>query len=228
MAPSTAAGRRTSTTTAHHDRRGTIVYVGSTLFAAAPDDLLAFALEDTRFPHYSTGNQFLSEEQFRRLADVRGRCHRGGVRATARSSMRWPRRSPSSAAARRSSARAVAPRNPASSASAAAAGVSSPAPTSSSACCQASSPIAGAGQLLQPAEHDRAQLGDTAGGATPGQFAGDGDRRTMLTDRRPQLGEATPVRWRRPRGSAGRRSVPDQGSTPGRDGSAPRRRDRPC
>ncbi len=48
---------------------GTVVYVGAALFASAPDDLLAYGLEDTRFPHYSTGDQFLTEVQFRRLAD---------------------------------------------------------------------------------------------------------------------------------------------------------------
>jgi hypothetical protein len=46
---------------------GTLVHIAPTLFVEAPDDLLAFGLEDTRFPHYSTGDQFLSEEQFRRL-----------------------------------------------------------------------------------------------------------------------------------------------------------------
>ena len=45
----------------------TIVYLASTLFQQLPDDLIAYNMQDTRFPHYSTGDQFLTEEQFRRL-----------------------------------------------------------------------------------------------------------------------------------------------------------------
>ena len=37
------------------------------MFQQAPDDLIAYGLEDLRFPHYSTGDQFLTEEQYRRL-----------------------------------------------------------------------------------------------------------------------------------------------------------------
>jgi hypothetical protein len=46
---------------------GTIIHIAALMFQQAPDDLIAYGLEDLRFPHYSTGDQFLTEEQYRRL-----------------------------------------------------------------------------------------------------------------------------------------------------------------
>jgi hypothetical protein len=46
---------------------GQIVHVASVLYDHLPADLVAFTLEDPQFPHYSTGDQFLSEKQFRSL-----------------------------------------------------------------------------------------------------------------------------------------------------------------
>jgi hypothetical protein len=46
---------------------GTIIHIAPVMFEQLPDDLIAYGLEDPLFPHYSTGDQFLSEEQFRRL-----------------------------------------------------------------------------------------------------------------------------------------------------------------
>lgn len=63
----------------NHVGEALIVHIGSMMFTAAPDDLVAFALEDTRFPHYSTGNQFLTEEQFRRLVAFGAAATRGAL-----------------------------------------------------------------------------------------------------------------------------------------------------
>ena len=46
---------------------GQIVYVWATVCADLPVGLQAFLAEDPRFPQYSTGDQFLSERQFRHL-----------------------------------------------------------------------------------------------------------------------------------------------------------------
>jgi hypothetical protein len=46
---------------------GTVVHVSALLYDGAPNDLIAYGMEDSRFPHYSTGDQFLTEEQYRRL-----------------------------------------------------------------------------------------------------------------------------------------------------------------
>ena len=53
--------------------KGTIVHLAPVLFEDLDDQLVAYALEDPLFPHYSTGDQFLSELQFRRLVQF-GRC----------------------------------------------------------------------------------------------------------------------------------------------------------
>jgi hypothetical protein len=42
----------------------TIVYLGAELYEQCPTALRAFGNEDPDFPHYSTGNQFLSDTQF--------------------------------------------------------------------------------------------------------------------------------------------------------------------
>ncbi len=48
---------------------GKIIYIAGVLYDADdfPDDLVAFSLQDPLFPHYSTGDQFLDEKQFRCL-----------------------------------------------------------------------------------------------------------------------------------------------------------------
>jgi hypothetical protein len=46
---------------------GTIIHIAALMYEEAPNDLTAYGLEDVRFPHYSTGDQFLTEEQYRRL-----------------------------------------------------------------------------------------------------------------------------------------------------------------
>lgn len=52
---------------------GTIVHLAPVLFEQLDEQLVAYALEDPLFPHYSTGDQFLTELQFRRLVQF-GRC----------------------------------------------------------------------------------------------------------------------------------------------------------
>ncbi len=46
---------------------GTVIHIAPILFEQLPDDVIAYSLQDPRFPHYSTGDQFLTEDQFRRL-----------------------------------------------------------------------------------------------------------------------------------------------------------------
>jgi hypothetical protein len=46
---------------------GEIIHLAAVLSEELPVELVAFSLEDPAFPHYSTGNQFLSEKQFRSL-----------------------------------------------------------------------------------------------------------------------------------------------------------------
>jgi hypothetical protein len=48
---------------------GTIIHIAAVLYDGKgfPDDLVAFSLQDPLFPHYSTGDQFLNEKQFRCL-----------------------------------------------------------------------------------------------------------------------------------------------------------------
>jgi hypothetical protein len=46
---------------------GEIIHLAAVLSEELPVELVAFSLEDPEFPHYSTGNQFLSEKQFRSL-----------------------------------------------------------------------------------------------------------------------------------------------------------------
>ena len=47
--------------------RGRIIHLAPVMFSGLPDDLVAYGFQDKLFPHYSTGDQFLTEEQFRRL-----------------------------------------------------------------------------------------------------------------------------------------------------------------
>jgi hypothetical protein len=44
-----------------------IIHIRPVLYSRLPPSVLAFAAEDSMFPHYSTGDQFLTEPQFRRL-----------------------------------------------------------------------------------------------------------------------------------------------------------------
>jgi hypothetical protein len=48
---------------------GKIIHIAAVLYDSDgfPDDLVAFSLQDPQFPHYSTGDQFLNEKQFRCL-----------------------------------------------------------------------------------------------------------------------------------------------------------------
>jgi hypothetical protein len=48
---------------------GKIIHIAAVLYDCDgfPDDLVAFSLQDPQFPHYSTGDQFLNEKQFRCL-----------------------------------------------------------------------------------------------------------------------------------------------------------------
>jgi hypothetical protein len=48
---------------------GKIIHIAAVLYDCDgfPDDLVAFSLQDPEFPHYSTGDQFLNEKQFRCL-----------------------------------------------------------------------------------------------------------------------------------------------------------------
>jgi hypothetical protein len=48
---------------------GKIIHIAAVLYDSdsLPDDLVAFSLQDPLFPHYSTGDQFLDEKQFRCL-----------------------------------------------------------------------------------------------------------------------------------------------------------------
>ncbi len=48
---------------------GKIIHIAAVLYDCDdfPDDLVAFSLQDPEFPHYSTGDQFLNEMQFRCL-----------------------------------------------------------------------------------------------------------------------------------------------------------------
>ena len=48
---------------------GKIIHIAAVLYDSDgfPDDLVAFSLQDPLFPHYSTGDQFLNEKQFRCL-----------------------------------------------------------------------------------------------------------------------------------------------------------------
>jgi hypothetical protein len=48
---------------------GKIIHIAAVLYDCDgfPDDLVAFSLQDPQFPHYSTGDQFLNEKQFRSL-----------------------------------------------------------------------------------------------------------------------------------------------------------------
>jgi hypothetical protein len=49
------------------DNKVVILHVRPVIYQALRDELVAFAAEDPDFPHYSTGNQFLSDTQFRHL-----------------------------------------------------------------------------------------------------------------------------------------------------------------
>ena len=46
---------------------GTVIHLASEMFTECAVALRAFADEDEKFPHYSTGNQFLSDTQFSNL-----------------------------------------------------------------------------------------------------------------------------------------------------------------
>jgi hypothetical protein len=46
-----------------------IIHLRPVLYSRLPSVLLAFGAEDAMFPHYSTGDQFLTEPQFRRLVE---------------------------------------------------------------------------------------------------------------------------------------------------------------
>jgi hypothetical protein len=46
-----------------------IIHIRPILYSRLPSVLLAFGAEDAMFPHYSTGDQFLTEPQFRRLVE---------------------------------------------------------------------------------------------------------------------------------------------------------------
>ncbi|MDQ6695951.1 MAG: hypothetical protein M3Z46_00650, partial [Actinomycetota bacterium] len=52
---------------------GTIIYLQARVWPSADLSLRAYAAEDPLFPNYSTGNQLLSERQFRHMVDL-GRC----------------------------------------------------------------------------------------------------------------------------------------------------------
>lgn len=45
----------------------TVIHIRPVVYPGLRDELVAFAAEDQQFPHYSTGNQFLTDTQFRHL-----------------------------------------------------------------------------------------------------------------------------------------------------------------
>ena len=52
------------------DDEGTIIYAKAQLSSDLDVELRRFAAADPRFPNYSTGDQFLTNEQFRNLVEL--------------------------------------------------------------------------------------------------------------------------------------------------------------
>ena len=69
-APPSSAGVATTATTATSATTATIVYAKAQVASDLDIALRRYAKADPRFPHYSTGNQFLSDDRFDRLVDL--------------------------------------------------------------------------------------------------------------------------------------------------------------